>query len=162
MEALITSFAPMLSLLAIPTLTSYTTSLNLLFFYLTWATLLLSHDPIKVEALGLLFVRLIFYLLPSYFFLFFDTTIPSVAVATKEHGELGIATEHQRGRWKRVAALSTANVLLSVAFQTAIELLLTQVLHVRSALKISTTLPFPWGVAKDLLKAYALREVWLL
>ena len=163
MDALFSTTAPFLSIAAVPLLTNYSTSLNLLFFYLTWSTLLLSHSPLKVEAIGTLAVRLLFYLLPSYGFLAFDCLAPSVSVAVKEHGEIGVANseEHKRGAWQRVALFSTLNVLLGIAVQTAVEVLLTQVLHVRSALKITTTLPFPYGVVKDLVKVYAAREASL-
>ena len=39
---------PLLSVLFLPTLTSTSTSLNILFFYITWSTLLLSHSALKV------------------------------------------------------------------------------------------------------------------
>ena len=164
MDALLTSTAPFLSVLLVPLLTNYTTSLNLLFFYLTWSTLILSNSPLKVEFLGTLAVRLLFYLFPSFVFLGFDSLFPSAAVATKEHGEVGLAAgdEHKNGKWKRVALFSTVNVLSGVALQVLLEVLLTRGLRVRSALKITTTLPFPFAVGKDLLKVYAAREVCYL
>ena len=165
MDALISTSFPFLSLFAVPLLTNYTTSLNLLFFYLTWSTLLLSHSPLKVEFLGTLAVRLLFYLLPSYLFLGFDCLAPSVSVATKEHGEVGVASsaEHgKRGMWKKVAGWATVNVLLGVGVQAGVEVLLIHGLHVRSALKITTTLPFPYAVVKDLVKVFAGREVCFL
>jgi hypothetical protein len=51
------------------------------------------------------------------------------------------------------------NVVLSVAIQTGIEWLLTSVLHVRSALKISTSLPLPWAIIKDVARGFLMREV---
>src|ERR1700761_9551213 len=45
---------PVLSFLLIPTMSSYSTSLNILFFYLTWSTLVLSHPPLKVEIIATL------------------------------------------------------------------------------------------------------------
>jgi hypothetical protein len=58
---------------------SWSTSLNLLFFYLTWTTLLLSHPPLHIEILGTLAVRLLFFLLPSLLLAVFDFTIPSLS-----------------------------------------------------------------------------------
>ena len=152
---------PFLSVLLIPTFTSYSTSLNLLFFYLTWSTLILSHSALKVEFLGTLFIRLIFFLLPSYLFFLLDAALPGVLVNIKQHGDLAIATsaEQKRGRWWKVLLLSTFNVVLGVALQTGIEFLFTHVLHIRSALKVTTKLPMPWGIAKDLVKGFVCREV---
>jgi hypothetical protein len=58
----------------------------------------------------------------------------------------------------QVIALSLANVALGIALQGGIELLLTTQLRSKSALKVVTTLPLPWAIARDLLKCFALRE----
>lgn len=150
---------PALSFLIIPTFSSYSTSLNLLFFYLTWSTLVLSHPPLKVEILGTLAVRVLFYILPSTLFLFFDGVLPSAAVGLKAQGDVALPSSGGKGRWWKVASVSVGNVLLSVAVQAGVEALFTEVLHIRSALKVTTTLPMPWGIAKDLLRGLLLREV---
>lgn len=154
---------PALSFLVIPAFTSYGTSANFLFFYLTWAILIRSNDPLKVELLGTLGIRVIFFILPSLGFLFFDSATPKVAVGIKEHGDkaLPMADEQggPKGRWWKITLVSILNVLMGVAIQTATELLFTQVLHIRSALKISTTPPFPWSIAKDLFFGLVLREI---
>ena len=126
-----------------------------------WSTLVLSHSALKVEFLGTLFIRFIFYLLPSYVFLLFDVGVPSLAVNIKEHGEVAIATseDHKKGRWWRVALLSTLNVILGVTLQTGVDFLFTKVIHIRSALKVTTTLPVPWGIAKDIVRGLLLRDV---
>src|SRR5689334_23268494 len=67
---------PFLSFLLIPTMTSYSTSLNLLFFYLTWSTLVLSHPPLRVEVVSSLAVKILFYVLPSGAMLLFDAAFP--------------------------------------------------------------------------------------
>lgn len=154
---------PALSFLLIPTFSSYSTSLNLLFFYLTWSTLVLSNSPLKVEVLGTLGIRVLFYLLPAIGFLTFDGLAPNLASKMKEHGEAALPTGEEQGRpkgiWWKIALMSTANVLLGVVTQAAVELLFTEVLHLRSALKISTSLPMPWGIAVDLIRGLFLREV---
>ena len=154
---------PALSFLVIPAFTSYGTSFNFLFFYLTWAILIRSNDPLKVELLGTLGIRVIFYILPSLGFLVFDSATPNLAVGIKEHGDkalpMGDDQGGKRGRWWKITLISILNVLIGVAIQAAIELLFTQVLHIRSALKISTTPPFPWSIAKDLFLALLLREI---
>lgn len=152
---------PLLSVLLIPSHVS--TSFNVLFFYMTWSILLLSHSALKVEFLGTLFIRVIFYLLPSYVFFLFDAAIPSLAANIKEHGNIAIATSQKQGGrrnlWWKIPLISTFNVILGVAVQTAIEYLLTKVLHVRSALKITTTLPLPWAIGKDIVRGFLLREI---
>ena len=154
---------PALSFLLIPTFSSWSTSLNLLFFYLTWSTLILSNPPLKVELLGTLAVRLLFYILPSWGFLLFDSAVPSVAASIKEHGDVALPLSDEqggkKGRWWKVALGSTGNVLLGVALQLAIEYAFTEIFHIRSALRVSTTLPMPWGIAKDLFRGLLLREV---
>ncbi|KAL8661145.1 MAG: hypothetical protein Q9202_005860 [Teloschistes flavicans] len=154
---------PALSFLLIPTFSSYSTSLNLLFFYVTWSTLILSNSPLKIEILGTLGIRVLFYLLPALAFLAFDAATPNLAVKLKEHGETALPMGEEqggpKGRWWKVALISTANVLLGVAVQSSVELLFTKVLHIRSALKVTTTLPMPWGIAIDLIRGLFLREI---
>ncbi|KAI4290290.1 MAG: hypothetical protein L6R35_000425 [Caloplaca aegaea] len=154
---------PALSFLLIPTFSSYSTSLNLLFFYVTWSTLILSNSPLKVEVLGTLGIRVLFYIAPALGFLVFDSTIPNLAAKVKEHGEKALPTGEEQGgaksRWWQVALVSTGNVLLGVAMQMSVELLFTKILHIRSALKISTSLPMPWGIAIDLIRGLFLREI---
>ncbi|KAI4198801.1 MAG: hypothetical protein LQ350_005042 [Teloschistes chrysophthalmus] len=154
---------PALSFLIIPTFSSYSTSLNLLFFYVTWSTLILSNSPLKIEIVGTLGIRVLFYLLPALGFLAFDAATPNLAVKLKEHGETALPRGEEqggpKGRWWKVALISTANVLLGVAMQSCVELLFTRVLHIRSALKVTTTLPMPWGIAIDLIRGLFLREI---
>lgn len=153
---------PALSLLVIPAFSSYGTSINLIFFYMTWAILVRSNDPMRVEFLGTLGVRILFYILPSLGFLAFDSATPNLAINMKEHEEVALPMSDEnggkKGRWWKVALVSTANVLLGVALQMGIELLFTQILHLRSLLKISTVVPLPWGMAKDLMLGLVLRE----
>ncbi|KAL9109373.1 MAG: hypothetical protein Q9227_006003 [Pyrenula ochraceoflavens] len=154
---------PVLSFLFIPAFSSYSTSLNLLFFYLTWSTLVLSHPPLRVEIIGTLAVRLLFYVLPSLFFFCFDALLPSAAESLKAMGDAGLPLKGaKRSRMKetgKIVAWSLGNVLLSVLLQAGVELLFTDALGMKSALKVTTTLPMPWGIAKDLLKAFAMREI---
>ncbi|KAL8936602.1 MAG: hypothetical protein Q9216_004845 [Gyalolechia sp. 2 TL-2023] len=155
--------SPVLSFLLIPTFSSYSTSLNLLFFYVTWSTLILSNEPLKVELLGTLAVRILFYLLPALGFLAFDGAASNLAVKIKEHGETALPMSEEqgrsKGRWWRIALVSTANVLLGLLIQSSVELVFTKVLHIRSALKISTSLPMPWAIAIDLIRGLFLREI---
>ena len=154
---------PALSFLVIPAFSSYSTTLNLLFFTMTWAILIKTNNPLHVEILGTLGIRLLFYILPSLGFLAFDSAAPSLAAGIKEYGDAALPMSEEnggkKGRWWKVAFVSIGNVFLGVAIQTGIELLFTQVLHLQSVLKLSTGLPMPWGIAKDLFLGLLLREV---
>ena len=154
---------PTLSFLVIPAFSSYGTTLNLLFFTLTWAILIKTNDPLHVEILGTLGIRLLFYILPSLGFLAFDGVAPSLAVKIKERGPtalpMSVENGGQKGRWWRVALISLGNVSLGIAIQAGVELLFTQVLHLQSVLKLSTGLPMPWGIFKDLFFGLFFREV---
>lgn len=129
---------------------------------MTWAILVRSNDPMRLEFLGTLGVRILFYILPSLGFLAFDSATPSLAINMKEHEDIALPMSEEnggrKGRWWKVALVSIGNVLLGVAIQMGIELFFTQVLHLRSLLKISTTVPLPWSIAKDLMLGLVLRE----
>lgn len=157
---------PFFSFLLIPAFSSYSTSLNILFFYLTWSTLILSNSPLKVEIVGTLAVRLLFYVLPSLGFLLFDNLLPNIAAGIKEHGNSALPLSEgimrRRSRWWKVLLMSMGNVLLAIALQLGIELLFTEVFHIRSALKVTTSLPMPWEIAKDLFSGILMREVCLI
>lgn len=154
---------PALSFLLIPTFSSYSTSLNLLFFYLTWSTLILSHSPLKVEVIGTLLIRALFYVLPSLGFLLFDSALPSLAGNIKALGDSALPlSKNNSGRkklWWKIVLISIGNLLLGIALQTLVGLLFTKVFRIRSALKANTAIPMPWGIAKDLLRGLLMREV---
>jgi len=159
---------PVLGYLLMPSLGTYSTSLNLLFFYMTWSTLVLSQPPLKVEIIGTLAVRLVFFVVPSSFFLLFDTLLPSLAVGMKTQGPPALPTRiggvigarrDGRPQWYQVTGLSLFNICLALAIQAGIEILFTDVFRIRSALRVTTTLPMPWSIVKEMLRALLLREV---
>lgn len=139
---------PLLSLLVLPSALSsfsWTTSLNLLFFYLAWSSIVLSHDPLNIELFGTLATRIIFYVLPSALFLLFDLAVPSAAVSIKQHGKRALPLKATRSgnaptKLLQYLGVCLGNVLLGVALQSTIDYVLIHVLNVRSALKISTSL----------------------
>lgn len=155
---------PLLSFLLIPTFSSYSTSLNLLFFYLTWSTLVLSNPPLRVEVIATLAVKVLFYVLPSVFFLCIDLVLPSAAKNLKALGDAALpfkSARRQRGlRILHYVGWSLVNVCLGVAIQCLVEILFTRVLAIRSALRVTTTLPLPFGILKDLVRGYILREIF--
>lgn len=155
---------PILSFLLIPTMSSYSTSLNILFFYLTWSTLVLSHPPLRVELVGTLAVRVIFFLVPSTVMFAFDALIPSAAAAMKAQGGAGLPIAMAKRKGEKRAVFKTVgwsllNLLMSVAMQGIVEFVLTRIVGVRSALRVTTTLPMPWGIMTDLMWGLAGREV---
>ncbi|KAI9738990.1 MAG: hypothetical protein M1818_005304 [Claussenomyces sp. TS43310] len=160
---------PVISYLVVPYFGTYSASLNLLFFYMTWSTLVLSQPPLRVEVIGTLGVRVLCFLIPATLFLILDTLLPSLAVGIKVQGAPalptrtgGIAAARTRKggpQWYYVVGLSLFNVCLGVAIQAGVEFILTQLLEVRSALKLTTTLPMPWSIAKDVARGLLLREI---
>lgn len=152
---------PALSFLALPTFSSWSTSLNLAFFSMTWFVLVVSNDQFYVEVLGILFIRAIFYILPSLLFLALDCAVPSLATNIKTQGEIALPVRNDKDKRKvlEVVGWSTFNVCLGVALQAAVELLYTEVFQMRSALKVPKTLPMPFSILFDLVTALAFRGV---
>ncbi|KAI0400629.1 sterol desaturase family [Xylaria palmicola] len=148
---------PIVSYFAAPMLTSWSTSLNLVFFYMTWSTLVLSHSPLKIELVATLAVRVVFWLVPSLFFLLFDTLVPSLAESIKFYGAASVPPRHAPSLARR-ALLALANLALCTALQAATSLAATSLLG-RPLFKTSTTLPLPWQMVKHILALYAAREI---
>lgn len=154
---------PFISLLFIPVTGSYTTTLNLVFFYITWSTLVYAHPPLRVELISTLAVRTICYLIPSLFFLGFDTILPSAAVGAKTHRNAALpfrnASRNKTLRLLRILAWSILNILLSIVLQVTFEFVLTRVLMFRSALRVTTELPFPLTMLKHIVLGLFFREI---
>ena len=158
---------PIASLLAIPMLSSWSTSLNLIFLSLAWTTLAATYSPLQLELFGPLVVRLALYILPSLIFLIFDIGVPSLVVEFKSHGKWGIPSNQRGGKRKvrHVAVWSVANVLLGVLVQAAIEFVVTDVLNMKSLLRIKGSrwglnhLPSPWSMVKHALAGVLMRNV---
>ncbi|KAK8212387.1 hypothetical protein IWZ01DRAFT_433288 [Phyllosticta capitalensis] len=151
---------PLLSYLLFPLYTSWSTRLNILFFMMTWSMLLISYPPWQVEVLGTLAVRTIFFLLPALASLLFDTAVPSLAVAIKAQGQVGLPGRLGARRLLRLVGWSVFNILLGIALHLAIELLATKVLRIRGALRVAKTLPAPYEIAKNVGGAFVLRGIF--
>jgi hypothetical protein len=158
---------PIASLLAIPMLSSWSTSLNLIFLSLAWTTLAATYSPLQLELFGPFALRLALYILPSLIFLVFDVGVPSLAVEFKAQGKWGIATNQRGGKRKlrRVVAWSVVNVVGCVVLQAAIEFLFTDLLRMKSLLLIKGSrwglnhLPNPWTMFKHALIGVLARNV---
>lgn len=148
---------PLLSVFFSSSATSWSTSLNILFFYLTWSTLVLSHSPLHIQIFGTLAIRVLFFLLPSILFLLFDTLLPSLAEAIKHGGAAALPPRNPRVL-TRVLALAIFNLLLESALETGTTFGLTYLFD-RAPFRTSTTLPLPFAALKQLGWLYASREV---
>ncbi|KAJ5561860.1 hypothetical protein N7535_003678 [Penicillium sp. DV-2018c] len=161
MEALFS--IPVLSVFLVPVLSSYSTSLNLLFFYMTWSTLVLSHSRLRVEIFSTIAVRFLFYAVPSILFFLFDILTPSAAVLVKAQGSAGLPGGRRRRRIRakelKVAGWALFNLCLGIAAQGILETGLVTVLGKRSVLKVSLRLPMPFEICKGLTQALLGREV---
>ncbi|KAI2607253.1 uncharacterized protein GGS25DRAFT_494971 [Hypoxylon fragiforme] len=147
---------PLASYFAGPMFTSWSGSLNLLFFYMTWTTLVLSHSPLRIELVGTLAVRIVFWLLPSLLFLLFDTLLPSLAESIKLYGSVSLPRRNAAALVRQVL-LAIFNLALSTAVQAGISVGVGTFLH-RPLFKTSTALPLPWNIARNLLTLYIARE----
>jgi hypothetical protein len=150
---------PFLSFLALPFFSGTSTTVNLVFFYLTWSALVLSHDQLTVELYGTLVVRLVCFLLPALGFLAFDLAAPRASKSLKNRGTRQLPIVYGRKKVLEVAGFAIANVLLAIALQAAIELFFTRVLRTKSVLKVTFAVPFPWNILKDVAKGFAIRGV---
>ncbi|KAF1846599.1 uncharacterized protein K460DRAFT_335740 [Cucurbitaria berberidis CBS 394.84] len=137
-------------------LSSWSTSLNLVFLSVAWTTIAASYSPLQLELFAPFVLRLSLYIIPSLVFLLFDVGLPSLSMEFKAQGKLGIPS-NQRGGSKmirRVVLWSCANVLFTVAIQAGIEFLVTDVFRMRSLLLIKGSkwglnhLPNPWTMFK--------------
>jgi hypothetical protein len=150
---------PLLSFLALPLFGGTSTSLSLVFVYLTWSSLVFAHDPLSLEIYGTLAVRVLFFLLPAIAFLVFDSATPSISKNIKAYGEKNLPTRLGSGQLPKITSVAIFNVLLSVALQAVVEVVFTEVFNLRSILKVTSFVPLPWSIAKDIVKGLALRGV---
>jgi hypothetical protein len=152
-------FDTLLSVSALPlffsSYNSWSTSLNLLFFYITWSMLILSHSPLKIELIGSLIIRVLFFWVPALLFLLFDIGLPALAKTIKLQGARGLRSEARAAHRAKVVGWALLNTVLAVAVQGVIEYVFTDVVGARRALKVSSKLPLPgelmWGVFRGVL-----------
>ncbi|EAA33190.1 hypothetical protein GE21DRAFT_5505 [Neurospora crassa] len=148
---------PFVSYFLPSSMTAWSTSLNLLFFYMTWTTLVLSQSPFKLEILGTLGIRLVFWLLPSLVFLLFDTLCPGISVSLKYKGAVDLQDRNVRTH-ARLLGLGFLNLLTSTAVQALISLGVSTLFGV-PVFRTTTTLPLPWQMAKHIAILYLGREL---
>lgn len=140
---------PIVSYFLAPSVTSWSTSLNLLFFYMTWTTLVLSHSPLRVEIIGTLALRVALWLVPSLVFLLFDGLVPTIAESLKQGGPAALPPTAKGPVILRTFGLALFNLALSTAVQAGISVAWTYAAG-DTLFRASTTLPFPWQVIKHI------------
>lgn len=138
-------------------MTSWSTSLNLLFFYMTWTTLVLSHSPLRIELVGMLAIRVALFLVPSLVSLLFDTLIPSLAESIKFEGVSSLPPR-DASQLARTLGLVLVNLALETSVQAGVSTSYT-LLTKSPLLQTSTTLPLPWAIIKHVGAMLAAREV---
>ncbi|KAL6889508.1 hypothetical protein HDV57DRAFT_330574 [Trichoderma longibrachiatum] len=150
---------PMISYFLGPALTSWSTSLNLLFFYMTWSTLVLSQPPLVVHTVGILAIRIVFFLLPSLLTLLFDISLPSLAEGIK-HGGRSALPPRDANSLSRLLGLVLLNIAILTAVEAGLDFAFTQLFH-EPLFKTTTTLPLPWQILKHVLILLSARETLL-
>ncbi|KAL2835895.1 hypothetical protein BJY01DRAFT_252274 [Aspergillus pseudoustus] len=163
---------PALSVFVLPTLSAYSSRLNLLFFYMSWTTLVLSLPALRIEMMGTLVARLVFWIIPSCTFFLFDALVPNLAVNLKEGGEGALPSGSRRHRASRhiffVPGVCLANFVLSFGCQWLFEQGL-EYIKFRPAVQVTIAVPLPWHIATHLFLGFLFREIlsysvhrWLL
>ncbi|KAL4976363.1 hypothetical protein BDW66DRAFT_159741 [Aspergillus desertorum] len=146
----------------LPTVFDYSTRVNVLFFYMTWTTLVMSHTALRLELWGTLLVRLVFFFFPSIVFFIFDTAASSTAVSFKERGEAGLPTGSKRTKpmvkEAKIAGWAIANFALSFTLQMLLEGFLIKTPGLRPAIQTSLSIPMPWRITTQLLWGFLARE----
>jgi len=82
--------------------------------------------------------------------------VPSVAVMMKKQGESALPGKRGGKAVAKIVSVAISNVALEIALQAVVQVLSIMFLN-RSALKISTTLPVPWGMAKHVVYGLTIR-----
>ncbi|KOS22418.1 Methylsterol monooxygenase 1-1 [Escovopsis weberi] len=137
---------PVLSYFLSPSAAPWSTSLNLIFFYMTWSTLILSHSPLAVHLFGILGIRLVFYLIPSLLTLLFDVSVPTLAEGLKHGGRSALPPRNARAL-SRLLALVLLNLALTTAVESGLSFAYLAALG-HTEFKTTTTLPLPWQIFK--------------
>ena len=136
--------------------TYFSTSLNLLFFYLTWGLLIMSQPPLRIELLGSFAMRFIFYWIPTLLFTLFDAAVPSLSADLKTRR--GPYVPAKEKAW--IALISLTNQLLATGLQGLIHFSYsTLLMKKKPVFDVGTALPLPWNMISDILLILAVREV---
>jgi hypothetical protein len=103
-----------------------------------------------------------FFLAPTLLFLAADNAVPSLTKSLKLQGIRSLGAERGLAKAKTNASTllyAIGNIGLGIGIQGVVEYVLVELLHWKSALKISTTLPMPGELVWDMLRAFIAREI---
>ncbi|EGU76916.1 hypothetical protein FOPG_16429 [Fusarium oxysporum f. sp. conglutinans race 2 54008] len=148
---------PIISYLLSPASASWSTSLNIFFFYVQWTTFVLTHTPFRVRLIGSLATRIILFLIPSLVSLLFDTGVPSIAESIKFGGRASLAPRDAR-LLTRQLGLVLVNLLCVTLLEGASHLAFRYVVG-ENDFNPTALLPLPWQLAKHLVLMMTGREV---
>ncbi|KAL3463311.1 hypothetical protein BJX64DRAFT_257515 [Aspergillus heterothallicus] len=154
---------PILSVFVMPILSEYSSRLNLLFFYMSWTTLVVSLRASRIEMLSTLITRIVCWIIPSCIFFIFDALAPGVAVKLKEGGESGLPSGSKKHRaisryiWK-IPGVCLLNFVGTYLLQWVIELMFDKFTFQR-VVQVKIAVPLPWHIATDVILGLMLREV---
>jgi len=131
-------------------------SLNVLFFYLTWTTLIMSLPPLHIELVGSFAIRVIFYWIPTLLFTAFDNIMPQLSSDLRiRHGTLPSGRDQF---WIGINGLT--NQLIATAIQGLIQFAYAKLLMYKTPVfDIGTTLPMPWTLLTEVLLIFTVREI---
>ena len=123
---------------------------------MTWATLVVSQPPLRIELLGSFAMRVLFYWIPALIFTAFDRVMPTLSsdLKVRRGGDI-------RSRdifWIGMNGL--LNQLFATAIQGGIQFTYSQLLMRKtSVFHIGITPPLPLSIIKDILLILTIREV---
>ncbi len=150
--------------------TSWTTSLNVLFFYITWTTLVLTYSPLRIQLAGLLAIRLLAGLAPSLLFLLVDSLLPSLAAGIKYGGTSALPPRSFR-RLGVLLLLALLNLVLEGALSTSLGLIESSLASLSKPLPLPSwlrcqvfplpagaALPLPWQIMRHIALLLVVRE----
>ncbi|KAI5302586.1 hypothetical protein KEM56_000544 [Ascosphaera pollenicola] len=143
-----------ISIIFIPSAVSYATSANVLFFYLNWVSLIFTHPPLRLEIVGTLIVKCLFYLGPSWVLWAIDLLLLQRDNSSQKKGK----REGMKRASTKIATWATFNVILGVFVQTVLEILITKGLRWERPIRTTIMLPLPWDIAFGVIKALLARE----
>ncbi|KAK5996794.1 hypothetical protein PT974_02137 [Cladobotryum mycophilum] len=138
-----------------PSPTSWSTTLNVLFFYMTWSTLVLSHSPLFVHVYGVLAIRIVFFIIPSLLSLLFDASLPSLAEKVKHGGRSALPPRDAKAL-SRLLGLVMLNLGVMTGVEGALSFVLLKILK-GPVFRTSTALPLPWQMFKHVVILLAVR-----
>lgn len=142
---------PLLSTLTTP---SWQTSINILFFYTTWSTLVLTQNASAIHSVSLLVLRTVLWLAPALLFVAFDGLVPSLASSIK----LPNASQGPPRRTLQRLALPIGNMLLVTAVEALISFAFYRVTG-KPIFRTTTTLPLPWQMVRHVALVLIAREI---